>query len=216
MKAAKSSLDTGSTQYFRFPIQVDNEEKYHEARVTAIGKTEALILVRELADYYLAKTNSSLTKQTTQSITVLDEADLIRALEMTLQKIAQNSDIQAVLVCLVIQSSENVSILKQDLLGQIAMKIKACLSAGDIFQLQENNLIVMVNDRTTEETSILVDQLNHELKEIFAYWQDTVGKIDSNICLLEINSNSSDAVSLINTIQVTCQMAKQKVQLKIW
>jgi hypothetical protein len=49
IKSAQLSLKSGLTHFYRFPIPLDNGgKKYHEARITAIGATEVLIMIREL------------------------------------------------------------------------------------------------------------------------------------------------------------------------
>jgi GGDEF domain-containing protein len=217
IKAAQISLQTGSTQYFRFPISVDDESKYHEARITIIGETEVLILVREIADYDLTLTEQILINENLTSVKLLSEADLVQVLQLTLQDMSQRPRNQ-VLICLAIDSlktsEDGTSSVDNDLLNQIAARIAASLLESSIFHLQDNNLVVLVSDRTMEQASLLVDNLHCDLNEVFSNRQDPPGSIEFNLGLLEVNSNSSDAIALVNASKATCQMAKQKVNFK--
>ncbi len=217
IKAAQISLQTGSTQYFRFPISVDDESKHHEARITIIGETEVLILVREIADYDLTLTEQTLINENLTSVKLLSEADLVQVLQLTLQDMSQRPRNQ-VLVCLAIDSPktsvDGASSVDNDLLNQIAARIDASLPECSIFHLQDNNLVMLVSDRTMEQASLLVNNLHRDLNEVFSNRQDSLGSIEFNLGLLEVNSNSSDAIALVNASKATCQMAKQKVNFK--
>jgi len=218
--AAKLSLNTGSTQIFRFSVLIDNGAKYHEARVTGIGSTEVLILVREIVNYndlsnINNQPNQDKLEENTEVIKLFTESDLVQTLEKTLECVEHNQEVHSILVCLALRASDDRSQIEPYLLRHIVIKVSDLLPGKDIFQVQDNNLILLVRDRTIEEISVLVNNLNHDLNKMFPIWQkDSSDKIESSVCLLEVDHNSSDALSLIETIQISCQMAKQKVRLK--
>lgn len=217
VKAAQLSLKTGTTQVFRFSIPIENEDKYHEARVTAIGTTEVLILVREIVNYNQLSdiSNHEDLEINPEFIELLTESDLEKTLEKTLEQIEYNQEVQKILVCLALRTSDDILQIDSDLLRQIVIKFSEAFPQQDIFQVQGNNLIILLENHTMEQISILVDDLNSNINKIFPIWsKDCIDKIESSICLLEVNRNSSDAISMINTIQITCQIAKQKVRLK--
>jgi len=217
IKTAQLSLETSSTQIFRFSISIDNEDKHHEARVTALGTTEVLILVREIVNYNQLSniTNQDGLEKDTEFIELLTEPDLVQTLEKTLEQIKHNPEFQMILVCLALKTSNDAIPIELGLLQQIVIKVGEILPGNDIFQVKDHNLIILVDDCTMEEISITVDNLNNDMNKMFPIWQkDSVDKVESSICLLEVDQNSSDAQSLVDTIQLTCQMAKQKVKLK--
>lgn len=210
------SLQNGSTHCFRFPIYVDSEAKYHEARITPIGETEVLILVREVADFAQTPDHQSDVESAT-AVELLTESELVQLLQISLQDESSRKPHQ-VLICLgieVIEIGNNyTAVVNRELLEQIAGKIYSLIAKCSIFDLQNNDLVVLVSDCTMEQASVLVDNLHRDLNELFANWSNPVGSIKFSIGLVEVNFDSSDVTSLVNATKATCQMARQKVNFK--
>ena len=216
VKGIQLSLQHGSTHCFRFPISADSEAKYHEARITPIGETEVLILVREIANF--AQTfDYQLDAENTIAVELLTESELIQVLQISLQN-ESSSQPHQVLICLGIEipqiSDEDTVVINRNLLEQIAGKIYGLAAKCSIYDLQNNDLVVLVSDRTMEQASLLVDSLYRDLNDLFADWGDFGGSIQFSIGLVEVNFDSSDVTSLVNATKATCQMAKQKVNFK--
>ena len=221
---AQISLQTGKTQLFQFPIYVDGMKKLHEARITNIGEIEVLILVREIDRYTNIEPDLSQTADVTP-IELYTETDLLQTLETAVQdtELKQHNKI---LVCLAINKSETVSsdTTKEDLLQQTTVLIDSSFPSTTIFLLEDDNLVLLVDDLSVEQTSALVDELHRNLQEHFS-----VGGNNSNssslaefkIGLLEIDPHDLDtaspanfAIAMVDAAKATCQMAKQKVNLK--
>ena len=248
INAIRLSLQTGSTQSFRFPVYVDSEAKYHEARAIAIGSSEALIMVRKIEE-----TASALAEQAWKEFSVIDSADsiqlepeseLVRVLNIPLQN-AESDRPSQILICFAIDepetSDDSFSMIDDNLLHQIGELINSHLSSNTIFQLEGNNLAIIIQDRTMEEASLLVDNLRLDLNKFLAdcwsiedsrrtpvsspiisdskvskadWEEERCSLIKIKISLLEVNFDGSQAIDLVDTAKVTCQMAKQKVNFK--
>lgn len=216
--SARSSLQTGSTSICRFPIIIDDAQEYYEARITPIGETEVLILVREIPDFNYSSMVAEQfeSSHNTPTISLLTESELIQILQ------ARQSDARAtdcILLCLAINTetdSDDIWIIDDRLILQIAARIDSLLPSSKIFRLDDCDLTVLVSDRTMETASTLVDDLYSDLGQLLAAWQDNSQEIELNIALLEVNADNSDVNALVDTAKITCQMAKQKVKFKIW
>ena len=220
----RSSLQTGSTNICRFSISDKGEEQYFEARVNPIGDIEALILVRQIDNSNLSSIGSQhfVPTQGTEVIKILTELEFTQVLEMKLLDINQRNYI---LLCLAtyaetkdtdvfsIDNSNEVTI-NADLIFQIATQIHSLIPSSIVASLDENDLIVLVSDRTMETASIVVDDLSQKIDELLLSWQNDLYSIKFKIALLEINSDSSDARASIDAAKTACQMAKQKINLK--
>ena len=225
IKSIQLSLQTGSTIECRFSIPVENRkqhhearEQHHEARVTPIGQTEVLILVREINDlgYTSSVTEQSLANQENIApVQLLTEPELVRVLDTVLQDIEQNQQ-NHILLCLAINSSvisDDDAVINDDLLFQIANRIGSALPSSVISRLEEHNLIILVSDRTIEKASAIVDDLHRNLEE-FISAENHPHSIEFSVALLGIDADSSDAIALVSAAKATCQMAKQKVSFK--
>lgn len=216
MTSAQLSLQTGSTNICRFPIFVGNEEQRYEARVTPIGETEVLILVRETADLDYAPPASRrfLPPEDTITIQLLTESELIQVLE---DKLSDEEAKNHVLFCLAIDAGTNddgVLVVDDDLIFQMAIEIKSWLPSSIISRLNDHNLTILLSDRNMEAASLLVDDLYRNLNQLVATWQNNSHPIKFNVALLEVDADNSDAAALIDTAKITCQIAKQKVNFK--
>lgn len=225
IESAQLSLKSGSTSICRFSISVDNKDQYHEARITPIGDTEVLILVREIADQALDLAEQPLPTEDLSFVQLFTESELIEKLNTTLKDIAQSQQ-SHILLCLAIDNlaedkvdqleanTDHTWAVNENSLQEIATRIDSFLPSNDIFRLEDSNLVLVISDRNMEEASIMVDYLRRDLTEFLSNWQDRPGVIEFNISLLEINSDSSEAIALVSAVKATCQMAKQKVNFK--
>lgn len=214
--SAQSSLQTGSTNICRFAMIVDDVQEYYEARITPIGGTEVLILVREISDFnYSSLVAEHLVSHRNEpAIDLLTESELLQVLQ---SRKSDNELTNCILLCLAIYNetdSDDALIIDDDLILQIAVRIDSLLPSSIISRLDNYNLIVLVSDRTMETASILADDLHSDLSQLLAAWQHNFPGIEFNIALLEVDAHNSDANALVNTAKITCQMAKQKVKFK--
>ncbi|MDJ0568994.1 MAG: diguanylate cyclase [Pleurocapsa sp. MO_192.B19] len=227
IKSAQLSLRSGLTHFYRFPIPVDSGGlKYHEARISAIGATEVLIMIRELADFEeaLVQPEPSLpSKDDDESVRLLDESELVQILELTRDNIQQD-DQHHILWCLVVDNFEIDSDVVVDsvensgssasdfLISQVATQMKSYLSSDYIARLDKNELVVLVLNCSLDQASTLVDELRHNLNNFSFQWQGKEYPINVRIALVEINANSPDALGLIDVAKKYLEMAQQKVK----
>ena len=220
---AQVSLRTGKTQLFQFPIYVDNIEKLHEARITNIGETEVLILVREIDRQTIDKQDSSQIEDVTPA-KLHTEADLLQMLEIAALDVEQDRQ-NKILICLANNESEDANVpnhtAQENLLQQMAMAIDSSFPSATIFLLEDNNLVSLVEDVTVEQASALVDDLHRNLQEFFSVWKNNSNSVEFKISLIEIAPDDSDraspasfAIAIVDAAKAACHMAKQKVNLK--
>ncbi len=229
VKSAQLSLKSGLTHFYRFPIPLDNGgRKYHEARITAIGATEVLIMIRELDGFEEALVHSSQLSSLEQnnSLRLLNESEFVELIEAMLI-----DDLEAgasnILGCLIIDNLEELSYdLEVDsegnydargselLIEQVAETIKSCLQSSDIACLEDDELIVLLPNCSLEQVSTSVAELRHILNNFLFKWQGEEYSIQVSIGLIEINGNNLEVVDLIDAAKTACQMAKQKVDVK--
>ena len=220
----RSSLQTGSTEICRFSISNDKREQHFEARVNPIGETEVLILVREIdnSDLSSVATQHFVPRQGSKVIPILTESELTQVLQMKLLDINETNHI---LLCLAMYAeakdndvsavdNNDVIALDADLISQVATQIHFLLPSSTIARLDDNDLIVLVSDRTMETASIIVDDLSQKIKELLLCWQNNFYSIEFKIALIEINADSSNVKASIDAAKTACQMAKQKINLK--
>lgn len=217
-KYSQLSLQTGSTRLYRFPVSIDGKQQYHEARISPIGQTEVLIMVREIVDLNEVSINSEQRSQANNSsIQLLTEPEFVTLLETTLldNRIKQQNH---VMFCLAIEQTktnndDNVN-SNDRLIEQITTQIVSYLSVKAIARIDEDELIILIEDIPSENISVLVDDLHHSLNNVTSNSDNNSSSVKFNLGLLEIDVNSPDAVSLINLAKATFKMAKQKVNLK--
>jgi GGDEF domain-containing protein len=216
-KYSQLSLSTGSTRLYRFPVSIDGKQQYHEARISPIGQTEVLIMVREITDINDVSLDSEQISSVNTSIQLLTEPELIDLLETILldNRIKQQKHI---MFCLAIEQAEtnnnNNFETKDRLIEQITTQIVSYLSVKAIARIDEDELIILIEDIPSENISVLVDDLHHSLNNLKSNSDNNSSSVKFNLGLLEIDANSPDAVSLINLAKTTFKMAKQKVSLK--
>ena len=220
---AQVSLQTGKTQLFQFPIYVDNVEKLHEARITNIGETEVLILVREIERQKIAKQNLSQLEDVTP-VEVHTEADLLQMLEIAALDVEQERQ-NKILFCLANNELEDANLpnstAKENLLQQMAMAIDSSFPSATIFVLEDNNIVSLVENMTALTASALVDDLHRHLQEFFSVRHNGSNSVEFKISLIEITPDDSDraspasfAIAIVDAAKAACQMAKQKVNLR--
>ena len=220
---AQVSLQTGKTQLFQFPIRIDNVEKLHEARITNIGETEVLILVREIDRQTIPKQDLSQIEDVTPA-KLHTEADLLQMLEIAALNAEQDRQ-NKILICLANDELEDANLpnhtAKENLLQQMAKAIDSSFPSATIFLLEDNNLVSLVEDLTVEQASVLVDDLHRHLQEFFSVRKKGSNPVEFKIGLIEIAPHNSDraspasfAIAIVDAAKAACQMAKQKVNLK--
>jgi diguanylate cyclase (GGDEF)-like protein len=229
IKSAQLSLKSGLTHFYRFPIPLDNGgRKYHEARITAIGATEVLIMIRELDGFEEALVQSSQISSLAHqdSLRLLNESEFVELIESTLENDLETEE-SHVLGCLIIDNLEALcydfeanSTSNYDsrgselLIEKVAETIKSCLQSGDICHLDSNELIILLPNCSLEEVSESVIELRHILNNISFQWEGEEYPIKVSIGLIEINANDLDVTDLIDAAKTACYMAKQKVDIK--
>ena len=228
MASIQSSLQTGSTNICRFSISADNEEQYFEARVSPIGEVEVLILVRQIDNSNLPSvaTQHFVPRKDTTAVPILTESELIQTLETKLSNDKKNhKKTNRILLCLTIYSETNnsdvfaignsdVSAIDANSIAQIAARVNSLLPSSTIARFDENDLIILVSDRSMEAASTLVDDLYRQLNKLLLTWQNNFCSVEFNIALLEINADSPNVTASIDAAKAACQMAKQKINLK--
>ena len=217
-KYSQLSLQTGSTRLYRFPVSIDGQQQYHEARISPIGQTEVLIMVREIVDIKEVSINSEQQSQANNSsVQLLTEPEFVTLLETILldNRIKQQNH---VMFCLAIEQTEtnNDDNFNSNarLIEQITTQIVSYLPVRTIARIDEDELIILIEDISSENISVLVDDLHHSLNNLKSNSDNNSSSIKFNLGLLEIDANSPDAVSLMNLAKATFKMAKQKVNLK--
>ncbi len=228
IKYAQLSLKSGLTHSHRFDLPLDNGgRQYYEARISSIGMAEVLIIIRQLYDLNQILVNSehSLNHSSQDTIFLLSEPELAEILELTLEQIAQN-DYHHVICCLVIDDltidfdSEATSNLQQDprlseiLMYQIAAKIKLHLSSDYVARLSDRELVTLVLNCSLDQASVSINKLRKDLNKFSFQWQGNEYPINTSVGLLEINADNDNPTDLLNVIKATCNIAKQKVEIK--
>lgn len=232
IKSARLSLHSGTTHSYRFVISLDRGgKKYHEARISAIGATEVLILIRELTDLELPIHEEEPLVSQDDSIRLLSESELLQILELTFNKIEQSD--RHVLCCLMVNNcqrqtepdpevdSEPLSApISEILMHEVAAKMRFYLSSDYIAVLDRNELLGLVLNCSLDRASTSVSELRSNLSNFIFQWQEHEYSIDVSISLLEVNANnhnigiSKDVSELIDVVRANCDIAKQKIEVK--
>jgi hypothetical protein len=227
LKSAQLSLKSGSTHFQRFPLLLDNGgRQYYEARISAIGMAEVLIMIRQLSDMNPISVNPALPSSE-DTIFLLSEPELAEILELTLEQSIEN-DRHHVLCCFIIEDlaidlePEETSNSQEDsrsriggiLMYQIAAKIKHHLASDYIARLSDNELVTLILNKSLEEASVLINKLREDLNDSSFKWEGNKYPIKTSVGLLEINAKSINTDDLIDMVKATCNIAKQKVEVK--
>jgi GGDEF domain-containing protein len=226
IKSAQLSLKSGLTHFQRFSLFLDNGgQQYYEARISAIGMAEVLIMIRQLSDLNQTLVDSSLKPSSEDTIFLLSEPELVEILELTLEQIIEN-DRHHVLCCFVIDDltididAESTADLQYNsrfsevLMYQIAAKMKFHLSSDYIARLSDSELVTLVLNCSLEQASILINKLREDLNDFSFQWRDNEYPINTSVGLLEINADTINTDDLIGLVKATCNIAKQKVEVK--
>lgn len=228
VKAARIALESGKTYFYRFPISLDNgEQRYHEARISAIGATEVLIMIREITDFDLdvAEREQQLEIPQNNLVRLLDESELVEILETTFEKTQQN-DQHHILCCLVVDDwqfkndrnsevdfEQLYSRISNTLMYQVAEKMESYLSSNYIAFDGANELLALVLDCSLDP-SASVNELRHDLENFIFQWKEYEYSIDVSVSLVKINADSHDITKLIKYAREACNMAKQKIEVQ--
>jgi hypothetical protein len=229
LKQTHSSLQTGSTCFYSFPISIDAQQQYYEARISPLGKTEVLIMVREIADFKDILTTSEQVFAAEKQFPLpqlLTESELIIFLEEILHHHQEQENY--VMLCLAIESltSDRYNNLALDdrSIEKIMVRIQAYFSSETnsgklnhcaIALLDRDELIILVKDTPSENIATLIENLNNSLDLFMSQLNSNNGQllVKFNFSVLEVNY-SLDAHSLIDLAKTTLKMAKQKVNVK--
>jgi GGDEF domain-containing protein len=228
IKSAQWSLKTGETVINRFPLLLNNgRQQYYEARISAIGMSEVLIMIRQLPDLNppVDVEEQSPKFSSEETILLLSEPELEVILELSLNQASINNS-QHILCCLVIDDlaidfepkfdsgSQQDSRISEILMYQIAAKIKTHFASSYTACINDNEFLTLVLDCSSEDASRLINQLRKDLNNFLFQWQGNKYPIKTSIGLLEIKGDNSNATDLINIAKATCNIAKQKVEVK--
>jgi GGDEF domain-containing protein len=214
------ALQSGLTHVYRFSISLDDEKTYQEARISAIGETEVLIMIREISDLKQAQNESenfsSINEDT--AIIWLSQQELIPLLEQTLQD-TKKHDRHHVLCYLAVDRQETIysnhgSSACDNLLQEVTKKIKSHLPVKCLFaRLDSNELALLLYDYSLEKISALANELRQDLSFPFL-WEDKEYSINVSIGSIEIDAECSDALSIMSAANAASNIAKQKVASK--
>jgi GGDEF domain-containing protein len=217
LRLARLSLQTGNTNVYRFSISLDNDKQYHEARITSIGQTEVLIVVREISNLNeaLILSDKQILDSEESGWKLLAESELIQVLNEIVNNLQQDPK-NHILFCLAIDEKvgNRDSLLDDNLIHQIAAKTRSCLASNIIARLNNNDLIILVTNCTMKNASILVENLHYSLDKFFSTLPNKEQAINFSIGLLEVNADISDTNSLISAAKATYVLARQKVNFK--
>ena len=216
-KYSQLSLSTGSTRLYRFPVSIDGKQQYHEARISPIGQTEVLIMVREITDIKDVLTASEQqSPHNNSSIKLLTESEFVTLLDGILQN-HQDRERNHIMFCLAIEQTEtnnhNSFNSNDRIIEQITTQITSYLPLEAIARIDEDELIILLEDIPSENISALIVDLHHSLNHLTSN-NDNKSSVKFNLGLLRINADSPDVVSLMNLAKATFKMAKQKVNVK--
>lgn len=227
IKSAQLCLKSGLTHFYRFSMVAENGEKqYYEARISAIGNTEVLIMIRQLSDLDSASIDAEQPSSNPKETLLLNETELTKILELTLKNTALG-DRHHILCCFVVnqpiielntESNLNTqnSNLSGDLLFQVAAKIKSDLSSDCIARLNDSELVALMLDCSVDRASTLIKKLRSEFNNFSFHWQGKEYPIKVSIGSLEINANSPNATDLMDMAKETCSLARKNAGVKIW
>lgn len=91
---------------------------------------------------------------------------------------------------------------------------KSHLSSDYITRLDDSGLVTLIHNCSLDRVSTSVDQLRKDLNDFSFQWQGNEYPVNASIGLLEVNADSPDITDLINVAKATCNMARQKLEVK--
>ena len=216
LKHAKLSLETGKTHAYRFANTVDGNKQHQEARISAIGETEVLVMIREIAEKEktCAEKAESPQNNDDMSANVVSQQELIQILEIMLED-TKKYDEHHVLCYLAVDQQETICAQHDlqainDLLEEIITKVEAYLPYScQIARLENSELALLLRDYSLEQASILAEQLRQDLNELPFQWHGHDYSISVSIGVVEIDTDSSDVLSIMSAAEAACSIAKQ-------
>jgi diguanylate cyclase (GGDEF)-like protein len=221
IKYARLAFKSGLTQAYQFSTSLDGGSQCYEARLSAIGETEVLVMIRETADPEPAKTEPEQLPPTKgeTAVSLLNQQELIQLLEATLED-TKKHDKRHLLCYLAVDRYETIcsdrgSQAGDNLLHQVAMKVRSHLPSTYLMaRLDSNELALLMHDYSLEKASMLATKLRQAINNFLFRWQGNEYPINVCIGLVEINVNSLDASSVMRAADAACNIAKQKVPSK--
>ena len=222
IKYADLTLKSGSTHTYKFTTTVDGGKQYQEARISAIGETEVLIMIREIADLeesYIDRSELTQANNNDLSVSVVSQPELIQLLEIILED-TKKYDKHHILCYLAIDQQETIceqhdSQAVNELLAQITAKVEVYLPyTCQIARLDSNELALLLRDYSLEQASILAEQLRQDLNKFSFHWHGHDYSITISIGVVEIDADSSDVISVMSAAEAACAIAKQKLTSK--
>lgn len=216
LKYNKLALQSGNTHTYRFSTKVNGCKRYQEARISAIGAIEVLVMIRDIADEERNGIESDDLPETNgdTSVGVVSQPELTRLLEMTLED-TKKYDQHHVLCYLAIDQQETIAEQQDlqvfnDLLEQIIPKVEAYLPCTcQIARLDSHELALVLQDYSVEQATILAEQVRQDVNESSFHWQNEEYSLSVSIGAVEIDAASSDVSSLMSAAAAACSIAKQ-------
>ncbi len=216
LKHAKLSLETGKTHAYRFANTVDGNKQHQEARISAIGETEVLVMIREIAEKEktCAEKDESPQNNDDMSANVVSQQELIQILEIMLED-TKKYDEHHVLCYLAVDQQETICAQHDlqainDLLEEIITKVEAHLPYScQIARLENSELALLLRDYSLEQASILAEQLRQDLNGFPFQWHGHDYSISVSLGVVEIDTDSSDVLSIMSAAEAACSIAKQ-------
>ena len=216
IKYTRLSLETGKTHAYRFTNTVDGNKQHQEARISAIGETEVLVMIREIAEEektYAGKDESPKNNDD-MSANVVSQQELIQILEIMLED-TKKYDEHHVLCYLAVDQQETICAQHDlqainNLLEEITTKVEAYLPYScQIARLDNSELALLLRDYSLEQASILAEQLRQDLNGFPFQWHGNDYSISVSIGVVEIDTDSSDVLSIMSAAEAACSIAKQ-------
>jgi diguanylate cyclase (GGDEF)-like protein len=218
---ARLAIELGLTQTYQFSSVLNDKTRYQEARVSSIGETDVLIIMRDISEPKPVKTEpqQSSPSKKDNPVILTNQQELVELLEVTLEN-TKNHDRRNVLCYFAIDRYEMInkefgSQASDSLLHQIAVRARSHLPSTSIMaRLDSNELALLLLDYSLEKASGLIKKLRQGLSKCIFFWQGTEYPINISIGLVEINPNSSDTASIMEAASAACKIAKQKITSK--
>ncbi len=216
IKYARLSLETGKTHAYRFANTVDGNKQHQEARISAIGETEVLVMIREIAEEEktYGEKDESPKNNDDMSANIVSQQELIQILEIMLED-TKKYDEHHVLCYLAVDQQETICAQHDlqainNLLEEITTKVEAYLPYScQIARLDNSELALLLRDYSLEQASILAEQLRQDLNGFPFQWHGNDYSISISIGVVEIDTDSSDVISIMSAAEAACSIAKQ-------
>ena len=216
LKYCQLALQSGVTHTYQFTTIVDNSKQHQEARISAIGETEVLIMIRQIADWEKNYVEPEELRETNENVSVkrVSQQELIQILEMMLEDTKQY-DRHHVLCYLAVDQQDAILTQYddraiQDLLEQITTRIETYLPYNcQIAYLDSRELALLLRDYSLEQASGLAEQLRQDLNKFSFQYHEDEYYITVSIGVVEIDADSLDVASVMSAADTACSLAKQ-------